>query len=658
VNPGHLFREVRDLGFRRAFFRLSWEARMRSGAMSLLSPAPPPYEPERLDGALARSLPFAEPGEVRDTAALPAGEVEALRRLAAAAARGRLRCFSRWDADFGDPIDWHRDPLSGARWPRGVHWSRIPLGAGGDDVKFIWEAARFPQAFVLARAAAHDPERAGDYGAALLAQIDSFIENNPFGRGVHWASGYEIALRSIAWIFGMHVFRDAWDAAAQERVWRAVHANAVHVAAYFDFARYSCFNDHLIGEALLLFIAGRLFRVAEWVGRGREVLDAEADVQIYPDGAYLLASHTYHRAVVQLYALAVVFGGAREPWRNALARSIDFLAAQQNPGDGRLPNFGSNDGGVPFPASGADYADFRPAMQAASAVARGERFYAPGIWDEEMLWLAGAQGRALPLHPPALVSRSFEPSGYHVLRGNDPSNFAVFRCGAVRSRFPQIDMLHLDVWWRGRNVLADGGTYRYNGAPEWHEHFVRTASHNTVSVDGEDQMLHHRPFKVLYWTDARLLHFESNARFDLAAGEHYGYRRIAPGCTHRRSVLFCKDELWIVADSIVGEGAHDLRLHWLCGDEGFSVAVFDAGGNPLETSVVAGAASPPRGWISRYYGEKTAVPSIAVERRAALPFVFVSVLAPETPPVSIAGDRWSVGGITFALRDGTIGDVQ
>ena len=642
-------REVADLGVRRTLFRLSWEARMRSGAMRALAPRPPHYDPAQLDRTLANALPF---GNVEC-----GGHAAALLALAENAMRGRIRCFSRWDADFGDPIDWHRNPLTGARWPGGVHWSRVPLDAGG-DVKMIWEAARFPHAFVLARAAAHEPERAREYGAALLAQIDDFIARNPFGLGVHWASGYEIALRSFAWIFALHVFRGVWDAAAQERVWRAIHANAVHVAAYFDFARLSCFNDHLIGEALLLFIAGRLFRVGEWTEQGREVLDAEADAQVYSDGAYLLASHTYHRAVVQMYVLAIAFGGARAPWRDALVRSIDFLAAQQNPDDGRLPNFGSNDGGVPLPLSGADYADFRPALQAASALARGERLYEPGAWDEEMLWLAGAEARSLPLHPPALVSRSFQPSGYHVLRGNDPSSFAVFRCGPVRSRFPQIDMLHLDVWWRGRNVLADGGTYRYNAAPEWHEHFVRTASHNTVTVDGQDQMLHYRPFKVLYWTDARLLRFETGAKVDLAVGEHYGYQRIAAGCTHRRSVLFLKDELWIVADRISGDGTHDLRLHWLRGDDAeFSVSVFDAEGNPLEASVVAGATSPPRGWISRDYGEKRAVPSIAVERRAALPFVFVSVLAPEPPPVSIANGRWSVGGISFALRDGTIDDV-
>src|SRR5207237_5380186 len=116
---------------------------------------------------------------------------------------------------------------------------------------------------------------------------------------------------------------------------------------------------------------------------------------------------------------------------------------------------------------------------------------------------------------------SFSTTGYHVVRGCDESSFGVFRCGTLHDRFSQIDMLHLDVWWRGLNVLVDPGSFQYNGAPVWHEHFMRTASHNTVAIDGRDQMVHHRPFKVLYWTKARLLAFDDNGLRALCRGEHY-----------------------------------------------------------------------------------------------------------------------------------------
>ena len=146
-------------------------------------------------------------------------------------------------------------------------------------------------------------------------------------------------------------------------------------------------------------------------------------------------------------------------------------------------------------------------------------------------------------------------------------------------------MLHLDVWWRGLNVLVDAGSYLYNDRPEWHEHFMRTGCHNTVAIDGRDQMLHFRQFKVLYRTHARLLHFEDNADWAVCAGEHHGYRRHPGNCVHARSVLFLKDDLWVVVDHIVGDGSHAMRLHWLGGDFPYS---YDAGASRLTLNTAAG----------------------------------------------------------------------
>jgi asparagine synthase (glutamine-hydrolysing) len=201
----------------------------------------------------------------------------------------------------------------------------------------------------------------------------------------------------------------------------------------------------------------------------------------------------------------------------------------------------------------------------------------------------------------------------------------------------------------------------YNGPEEWHNHFLRTESHNTVQVDGRDQMLHFRKFKCLYWTRAKLLRFEDSAEWALCEGEHYGYQRHPGKCVHRRSVLFFKDDLWIVVDRIEGNSLHRARLHWLGGDfpyraevdgqaslqletpDGpFYIAVFDGSCTPLSGDVVAGQSDPPRGWLSRYYGEKVPVPSLLVKAFERLPLTIVSILGAHVPSVSVAGSTWSV----------------
>jgi asparagine synthase (glutamine-hydrolysing) len=361
-----------------------------------------------------------------------------------------------------------------------------------------------------------------------------------------------------------------------------------------------------------------------------------------------------------------------------MERSLTFLLAHQNPADGRLPNYGANDGSLPGLLSTCDFPDFRPLLQTLSVIVRGERLYQPGPWDEMPLWFVGPGALDLPIRPPSRTSVSFAPTGYHVLRGSDESSFCAFRCGSVRDRFSQIDMLHLDVWWRGLNVLTDGGSYLYNGPHVWHEHFMRTGSHNTIELDGRDQMLHFRQFKTLYWTRASLCKFEERPGCAVIEGEHFGYQRHRGGCVHRRSVMFAKDDLWVVVDHISGSGHHSARLHWLAGEfpwtdtesglelttpEGrFSVSILDCDGHPKPHTTAAGVVAPPRGWLSRYYGEKTAVPSLVVEQRAELPLTMVTILSGAAYTASVDEGRWALrlndGGVTFALADGRIDSIS
>src|SRR5262249_51534577 len=150
-------------------------------------------------------------------------------------------------------------------------------------------------------------------------------------------------------------------------------------------------------------------------------------------------------------------------------------------------------------------------------------------------------------------------------------------------------------------------------------------------VDDRDQMLHFRQFKVLYWTRAKLTAFVNNDKTSIVSGEHYGYERHEGGCIHRRSVIFAKDDLWIVLDRIDGDGRrpHVGRIHWQaegwqhfwdpdrCAltletpDGPISIQVLSGSGVPAAGDVATGQEAPPRGWISRYYGERRPAPSLA-----------------------------------------------
>ena len=675
--------ELAELGPRGTLFRVGWELRGRTGLTMTVKGAAVPDTGEDWTYRLQLEDPIALARAMCPR--IPAYELERLRRRADLASTGRIRCFGRWFADFGNPIQWHRSPITGESWDGSTPWFRALADERPGDVKYCWEVARFPHAYELARAAAFFPDRAEQYAALLARQFEHFIESNPVGFGIHWASGQEVGFRLLAWVFALDVLllRTRAGAHAEHAVATALVDGARHIEQHLDYARIAVYNNHLLSEALALFAVGVLQQddpdAARWRELGRRILDQEAERQFYEDGGYIQQSHNYHRVALQDYLWAYAFARAlgdrpSDVWLRALNRSLDFLVAHQNPADGRLPNYGSNDGALPSLLTACDFSDMRPVLQAVSVLVRGERLYEPGPWDETTAWFLGVRALDAPLRRPARSTVSFTATGAHVLRGGDPGSFAAFRCGTLRDRFSQIDMLHLDVWWRGFNVLADPGSFQYNAAPEWHEHFMRTASHNTIEIDGLDQMKHHRQFKVIYWTKAALLHSSDSPRAAIAEGEHYGYRRHPGAAVHRRSVIFVKDDLWIVVDRVEGSGTHDVRLHWLGGDfpwravengmdlstpaGPFSVRVLDAHGGAAAATVAAGAENPPRGWLSRYYGEKIAVPSLAVAQRDALPATLVSVLSGVPYSASVAKDRWTIeqdnDRVVFDLRGGRI----
>ncbi len=144
--------------------------------------------------------------------------------------------------------------------------------------------------------------------------------------------------------------------------------------------------------------------------------------------------------------------------------------------------------------------------------------------------------------------------------------------------------------------------------------------------------------------------------------------------------MYVKDDLWIVLDQIQGTGSHRIRLHWLCGEFPhmlhqenrrldlhtpagiFGVQIRDVHGQPLDADVVAGRLDPPRGWHSRYYGEKGAVPSLAVTTQCPLPATLVSLLSGEEVKISVDGPLWNVETPSaicrFSIADGKFSDIS
>jgi len=633
------FQEIWELGARRTLFRVKWELQTR-----LALRGRGPLRPLSREDDWTGRLPFPDASSVADAMRdrIPEPMLVALRREADHAARGVIRCFGAQDVDYGNPPDWLTEPRSGQRWDGLTFWSRAFSHPGQADIKLLWEIARFPHAYAMARAAAFYPDQRERLRTALAGQMRALAHAAPARRGPHWASAQELAIRHFAWLFAMDTLLYDDPESLNGLVAKSLSDAAQHTSNVIEYAQKAVYNNHLLAEALCLYVAGATLpnQPEATIQRetGLSILADQAGAQFYGDGGYILLSLNYQRAALQLllYAATVMRGVGQdvpEALLSAVNRSVDFMISHQNPRDGRMPNVGPNDGSLPCPLSTCEILDFRPTLQAAAILARGERVYPPGPWDEESAWWHGPGALDLPLREPRRRSRSFPTTGFHVLRSpSDPNTFATFRCGTLLDRFGQNDMLHVDIWWRGHNVAVDAGTFMYAAPAEWIDYFDGTGGHSTMRVCHAEQMIRVGQFKHVFPTEARLLEWRPGED-ELVSGEQYGYRRRF-GVIHRRTVRLTPDERVVVRDELRGPaGARcHVSLQWLLGDfpfrqehEGLSSVVLDtpggawrlevrsAAGNLLPASIVTGQLTPPRGWLARHYGTRIPTPSLLVE---------------------------------------------
>src|SRR5262249_16211899 len=132
--------------------------------------------------------------------------------------------------DLGESIDWHRDPLSGRRWPRRF-WSDYDLvsGCGELDPKLIHELNRHQHLPRLAKAYFLTGDER--YARGGVAQSEGWIAQNSRPFAINWTSSLEIAFRAISWIWTIFFLLPsaALDDEAADRIGMSLRAQLEHV---------------------------------------------------------------------------------------------------------------------------------------------------------------------------------------------------------------------------------------------------------------------------------------------------------------------------------------------------------------------------------------------------------------------------------------------
>ncbi|HEY6403973.1 MAG TPA: heparinase II/III family protein, partial [Blastocatellia bacterium] len=352
------------------------------------------------------------------------GDRDAIIAIAGKSITGRLDLLVFSDLDFGHPVDWGLNPLTGDRAPL-VHWSKIdpvaPIGKG--DLKVFWEVQRNMHFVTLGQAY----WLTGDhrYAEAFVNQASSWIDANPVGLGVGWAASLDVSFRAIQWLWALRLCADSRVVTREfvARLLKSLIEHGRHVEKYLS--HYFSPNTHLTGEALGLFYLGtalpELRRAESWRKMGLRILLDQLPKHVRGDGVYFEQASYYHRYTLDFYThlLAIIRTNGIAPpqeeeqtlWRK-LEAAFDHLMWIGRP-DGSWPLIGDDDGGRLIKLAPRPSNDFRDTLAIGAAIfKRGDWKHVAGDAPSEMLWLLGPEGLTcydrLRAAAPREVSQAFK----------------------------------------------------------------------------------------------------------------------------------------------------------------------------------------------------------------------------------------------------------
>ena len=391
--------------------------------------------------------------------------------------------------------------------------------------------------------------RAGDL-VETRRLISTWIEAHPPRDGDAWHP-YPLSTRVGNWVAALTLLPDLASPELSSSLWRQLQRLRVNVED-------DVLGNHVVRNARALVLGGTSFGAPDLTRRGIELLRRELPEQILRDGGHYERSPSYH--LVVLRDLLEIQSASPHSWlADAIERMRVFAAALARP-DGAPALF--NDGTVDAP-----------------------------LLD-------------LPEAPEGLAV--FDQSGFVVVR--DGPLWLAFRCGPPSPAFlpahAHADALSFHLWWRGRPVLVDPGTFTYEpGADrDWSR---STRAHSTVCVDGRDQFRLWGAFRSGPLPKVNLRYARDRA---IEASV------VLPGrLRHVRRIEWTDDEVWVY-DELEGKGRHrvESRLVWAPGPASIGLELLGGRGELTEEE----------GFVSERFGERVPVSNASFRQELELPASF------------------------------------
>ena len=318
------------------------------------------------------------------------------------------------------------------------------------------------------------------------------------------------------------------------------HRHADHILH-----NYSEKGNHLLFEAQRMIYAGTFFpefkEASVWRQSGVDILNREIKVQVYDDGGQFELDPHYHLATIEIFIKALSMAdlnGFRSDFPQSYIDTVEKMIV-----------FYAN---ICFP----DYTN--PLFSDAKLTGKVAMLSHYAKWTKifpenrfiRYLATEGAEGEL-----PDYLSKGFLTSGFFVFRngwGMDALQMVV-KAGPEGEWHCQPDNGTFEMWYNGRSLFQDSGSYVYAGDAEvmqWRNWFRATAHHNTLTLNDEN----------LETTESETLLWQPEGDVQILVTENPSYQDLK----HRRSVFFVDGTYFVIVDEAVGpvSGNNNVNLHF------------------------------------------------------------------------------------------------
>lgn len=184
--------------------------------------------------------------------------------------------------------------------------------------------------------------------------------------------------------------------------------------------------------------------------------------------------------------------------------------------------------------------------------------------NSELLELYGALDKSalfkLNQKPNVKTDFEFGDVGNYFMRSSwtAEANYLFFKNGFMGSGHGHEDLLHFELFLKGKPILIDSGRYTYKGNDVYRQMLKAAPAHNTITIDQKEFTVQKSAWNVLKVANEVKRPSYFSGSVSSVQGINLGY---SPQTVINRRIVYLKPDVFIVLDEIITKTKHTVQRY-------------------------------------------------------------------------------------------------